>query len=36
VVSFYRAVGYEIEERISMGKRLERANNVTPRAVNDG
>ena len=36
VVSFYRALGYEVEERISMGKRLERVSGVAPRAENDG
>ena len=24
VIAFYRALGYEVEERVSLGKRLER------------
>jgi len=27
VVSFYENLGYEVEERISMGKRLEKVSN---------
>jgi ribosomal protein S18 acetylase RimI-like enzyme len=36
VVSFYRTLGYQVEERISMGKRLEGMNDVVPPAQSEG